>query len=551
MRYFNLFSGLSVQSLCGGGWRFKIDENDIGNTEKWYLTPLSNSSAAVVPSCWNNDFGLFDYEGIAWYQKDFIGGGNIKLQFDGIANEADVYLDGEYLGNHYGAFTSFSFIKKNLSEGKHSLTVRVDNTHNMTNSIPLSAVDWYHYGGIIREVKIISVPNNYIESIIVSYNLSKDLTAASVTLNISSVGDDIYSLLINGEEASQIHIQNGYNSIKLELNDIQLWDTENPYLYMFTLKKDSYEISERTGFRKIEAKNNKIYLNNKAVFVKGVNRHEEHPDWGFAVPEKLGLKDLQIIKSLGCNMIRGSHYPNSQYFLDLCDEEGILFWSEIPLWQYHEEQIENDALCRRAYAMTDEMISQYYNHPSIIIWSMHNECKTDTDVFLDFTKKMYLHIKELDSSRLVTYATNKVERDICLKWCDVISLNKYHGWYEGSTERWDTYLSNVGNILKNIGRKDVPVIMSEFGAAGIYGDCTLEGEKWSENYQADCIEKSINAFIKYKFIAGTIVWQYSDIRVCLQKSSDRARSFNNKGILNEYRKPKMSYYKLKEIYSKL
>lgn len=127
--------------------------------------------------------------------------------------------------------------------------------------------------------------------------------------------------------------------VNTKIENIKLWDIHKGELYTLTAQTEDDDLIDKIGFRKIEVSGCDILLNNKKVKFMGVNRHEEHPDWGFAMPPALNAKDMDILKNLNVNTVRGSHYPNTQLFVDMCDEEGIMFWSEIPMWGYEEERV--------------------------------------------------------------------------------------------------------------------------------------------------------------------------------------------------------------------
>ena len=142
----------NIKSL-NGAWKFKIDPARIGRDEKWYLG-LEKFDTVSVPSVWNTEFGLLGYEGYAWYEKSFyFGGGNMRLYFGAVMTECEVWLDGEYIGKHYGGFSQFDFLLSAIDAGDHTLSLLVNNSFDK-QSIPQIKVDWYHYGGIIREVEV-------------------------------------------------------------------------------------------------------------------------------------------------------------------------------------------------------------------------------------------------------------------------------------------------------------------------------------------------------------------------------------------------------------
>ena len=545
-----------------GFWNFKTDEKDIGKEEKWFKG-LKNSAIASVPSVWNIESGLLSYEGVAWYQKKvYLAKGTAKLCFDAVLTEADVWFDNDYLGYHYGGFSEFGFIINNIEEGYHTVTVRVRNIFDK-QSIPQEKVDWYHYGGITRSVRIEYLKGISILSNRFKYTLNDDLTKANCYFEAEiynaedkEISDEIEFYLGNKKVYSENITLKPFEtktilSKEFFEENIRLWDEGKPELYDIKVLSSCDDLLDRTGFRKIEVKNSKIFLNGREIELRGVNRHEEHPEFGFAFPQSLMKRDIDIILDLGCNTIRGSHYPNSKAFVDMLDSYGILFWSEIPIWGggFSQEALGDDVVVNRGLEMHREMLEFYYNHPSIIIWGMHNEILTATDEALQMTKKYYSFLKENGGNRIVTYATDKPMDDICLEYCDVISINQYFGWYYGDKHSWDEFLVDFEERREKLGLSDIPVIMSEFGCAAIYGEHTFDNIHWTEEYQAELLSYCVNAFHNHPMMAGFYIWQYCDMRTCLQAGLNRARGFNNKGIVNEYRKPKAAYFAIKKDYN--
>lgn len=549
-------------SLLDGIWRFKTDPENKGKDEQWYKNFPSDSMEIVVPSCWNHEFDLYDYEGWAWYATTFTTTErNINLMFHGVTGQAEIFLDGDYIGSHYGGFTGFEFLIKDVNPGKHTLVVFVDNTLDDMNTIPLARVDWFHYGGIIRSVELMELKTAWIKDYKISYQLNASFNEAALTLYVTLEGmneeeiSDQLNIYIDDELIKTVPVTIS-GEVKLQINNIvlkniKLWDPQRPNLYniQFELHKD--DVIERIGFREIKVENGKILLNNKEIKLKGVNRHEDHPDWGFAMPLKLMKRDMTIIKDLGCNAIRGSHYPNSEVFLDLCDQEGILFWEEIPLWGYPDKVLGNKVILDRGLQMHREMIKRDYHHPSIIIWGLHNEIDTRVQDAYDLTKSFVEKIRAIDNSRLLTYATMFPLEDICLSFVDIVSINQYIGWYGEELDEWPEFLEKVKEKLRNEGLSHMPIIMSEFGAGAIYGDSTFEGPKWTENYQEKYLDYTLKLFKDEPSIVGTYIWQYCDIRTSKEMCLSRPRSFNNKGLVNEYRKPKMAYWTVRKLYREM
>ena len=560
-RYFDEHKIQNVYSL-NGTWDFCTDPDRIGDNEKWYLK-LPTAEHVTVPSVWNTQMGLLEYEGAAWYQKQFYcDGGCIRLKFDSVMTLADLWIDGIRLEGHYGGFCQFERIAT-LTKGMHTLTVRADNTFD-EHSVPQKNVDWYHYGGIPRGVSYeilhgICVLNNRFD-----YELSDDLKNASgkFTLELfnaedAAVTSSLTVKLGDGNVYSTEVTLDGGASRTLTTDvftvcDVKLWDIEAANLYTVQINTDTYDLYDRIGFRKIEAKAGKIYLNGKEIEIRGVNRHDEHPEFGFAFPVSLMKRDIDIILEMGGNAIRGSHYPNSREFLDMCDERGILFWSEVPVWGvgFPIETLGNETVVQRILDMHAEMIAHYYNHPSIVIWGMHNEIHSETENAYNLTKRCFEIIKPIGGNRLITFASCRQFEDICFEFCDIICINAYYGWYNGEANEWDKFASQFRKRRAELGMENKPVIISEFGAAAIYGYHTFDNIRWTEEYQANIMEKCINLFHSDDMFAGCFIWQFCNIRTCKEMGLNRARGFNNKGLLDEYRRPKLAFIKVKELYNK-
>jgi beta-glucuronidase len=269
-------------------------------------------------------------------------------------------------------------------------------------------------------------------------------------------------------------------------------------------------------------------------------------------------KDLDLILDMGCNTIRGSHYPNSQIFVDMLDAKGIMFWSEIPMWGvgFSEASLLNDELMEKGFNMHKEMVKYYYNHPSIVLWGLHNEIPTYSPNSYHVSEKWSKYLRENGGNRLITHASCHPMKDNDMGFDDIISINIYHGWYryggyDGTWQDWEKMIEQFTERRKEMGWEDKPVLMSEFGAAALAGYHTpFDKVKWSEEYQRDLFEYTIELFHKTPYMVGTYPWQFANIRTSPSMDINRVRYFNNKGIVDEYRNPKLAYYKIKELYHK-
>ena len=545
-----------------GAWRFCKDPSDVGVKDAWF-DGLQSSYTVAVPSVWNTERGLLTYEGVAWYEKTFhTAGGCLRLCFGAVMTAAEVWLDGKPLGTHYGGFTQFDFIVPDVTAGEHRLSVRVDNRFDK-DSIPQTWVDWYHYGGIVRGVTVETLEGICVLSNRLEYTLSDDLTVASCTpvLELYNAaekeGSTALSFALNGEVRTHgdACVSGGaYATVTLprfSLTDVKLWNIGDANLYSIRITTDSDDLCDRVGFRLVEVKDGTVLVNKKPVEFRGVNRHEEHPEFGFAFPFSLMKRDIDLALEMGCNAIRGSHYPNAQEFVDLLDERGLMFWSEIPIWGcgFSDEALANPTVVSRGLQMHREMVKYYYNHPCIVLWGMHNEIHTQTPAAYDMSKLYYEFLKANGGNRLVVFADCHPYESICFEFTDVICINMYFGWYYGyEDDAWETFLARFCRMAEEKGIADKPIIMSEFGCAAIAGCHDDENILWCEENQVKQISACLKLFHAHPRVAGSFIWQFFDMRTCLEAGLNRARGFNNKGLMNEYRKPKLAYYAAQKLY---
>ena len=446
-----------------GAWSFKVDSAKVGKTEEWYRG-LKCAVTVNIPSVWNTEFGLLGYEGVCWYEKNFYFEGNLRLNFGAVMTECEIWFDGEYVGNHYGGFCEFSFIIPEVKAGEHRLTLMVDNSFD-NQSIPQKRVDWYHHGGIIRDVEAerlvgISVINHRFEymlddslknaearAIVELYNAENKTVSTFISYTVGNVTVYSEKLTLSAHEYKTVE------SEYIAIDGVKLWDVGAPNLYTVKIETDTDDLYDRVGFRHVNVSPEGIILNGKLIEIRGVNRHEEHPEFGFAFPPSLMKRDLDIIFDLGCNAIRGSHYPASRRFMDMVDEAGLLYWSEIPMWGwgFSPEALGDPVVIERGAQMHRDMLKYYFNHPSIIIWGMHNEIHCECEVAVPLTKKYYDILKADGGNRIVSYATDKPLKDLCLEYCDLISVNAYFGWYEGDMYQWETFFEKLRKRRASLG----------------------------------------------------------------------------------------------------
>lgn len=550
IRLFDTHRVRKIQEL-DGMWNLKMVGYD-----KIYQMP--------VPSCWEQHPDFLQYRGKGTYTKKIYIGQeeNIRLEFKGVSHTADVYFDNEKIAHHYNAFTPFSAIVKKVSEGEHEIRVDVDNTFGEHSALHIPN-DYYTYGGITRPVALETISDVYIKYVHFTPYMKNGNWNAKIEVAISNLSDKseeigIKITLDEHEINSTVAIdENGETTAVFEkcFYDVKEWSNGEPNLYMLNTVlvmngKEVDDLNERVGFRSVEVRDTKIYLNGEPIYLKGFNRHEDYAVDGCAVSLQHMVQDMDLMQDMKANAVRTCHYPNDERFLDLCDERGIFVWEENHARGLLLKDMQNPNFEKQCEDCIREMIENHYNHPSVIIWGILNECASETEEGRRMYKKQYEQIKNMDMSRPTTSATCRHFTDICLDLPDVVSFNMYSGWYKNCPidERNDQEIE----WIKNSGGDDKPIIVSELGAAAIYGYRDRSRCKWSEERQSDLIRDNLEIYMNDTRITGVFIWQFADCRVTEEGEwfATRARCHNNKGIVDEYRRPKIAYDTVKEMFEK-
>ncbi len=505
-----------------------------------------------VPGVWESSFRHFNYRGVGWYRREFVLPGaapvDLRLAFGAVTHSAEVFLDGRRLGAHHGPHTAFEFVVPAVRPGTHMLAVRVDNTHGPDKPLHRPGQDIYLFGGILQPVTLEILPPVAIRSASALPRKVGSRWLLDVEVAVAGKAPSVTATL-DGRPLGSVPLRrNGNGSATFDVGRVELWSPESPRLYTIRLEAGPDAWQERIGFRTVSVRGKAILLNGKPLWLKGVNRHEHHPDFGPALPPTIHARDIEILKQMGANFVRGSHYPNDPLFLDLCDEHGILFWEELSHWHASEADLGSPLFLQRSLEQLDEMVTQHAHHPSIILWGMLNEADTHAPVARKVVGALTRRFHQLDPTRPVTFASDRPERDCCLDLVDVVSCNTYPGWYVGSFDEAPNKLAEMIRLLnKRAGGK--PIILSEFGAAAITGCRSSENRKWTENYQADLLTRLLETIRDSGRVCGVAIWQYCDVRTCETAWYARPREYNNKGILSDYREPKLAFYAVQKAFT--
>ncbi len=539
----------------------------------WDFTPCQGENAGktykvATPCCFESHPEFTNYRGEGDYTTKFSidnggdKGQNIRLEFKGVSHTATIFLDGKKIASHYNAYTIFDVIIRNLTEGEHILTVRADNRFSSESALHIPN-DYMSYGGLSRPVALEILPEQFLRTLHVTPFRENGLWRArleAIVENISEEDAEVdLKLLLAGQISlvEKIVVKGGEQklvSTEMSFEKVAEWSEQNPALYFVTalLTKNGTAIDDlidRIGFREVKVNGKDILLNGKKLRIKGLCRHEDHPQFGCALPYAAMAADLEIIKHLGANSVRTAHYPNDEIFLDLCDEEGILVWEENHARGLSEEAMRNPNFEAQAEKVIEEMIAAHYNHPSIYIWGILNECASDTEYGRECYQKQFELIRKLDQSRPCSFASCKFKTDLCFDLPDVVSYNIYPLWYHDTPA--DEYLDDLYRWVQDAtGGAGKPFLITEIGAGAIYGYHNAYCSKWTEEYQREALQKQLNAVLHYPDCSGVYIWQFCDIRISEEWFGTRPRTMNNKGIVDEFRRRKLAYDVVKEIFEK-
>ena len=351
-------------------------------------------------------FHYFDesiYQMVSGYRKTFVPEEDwrdkqILLTIEAAGHQAEVYLNGNKMTEHFGGYTAFSVdLAPQLLFGEENvLVVKVDSRESINVPPFGNVIDYMTYGGLYREVYLDILDKTCIEDVFVktrrissmTYEISAEITCLQLQ------GDEIRVTLLDGAGAHVCTLGQSWQKV----TGIQEWHPDTPNLY--TLRTELIRngivvdvLDTRFGFREAVFKKDGFYLNGKKFKLRGLNHHQSYPYVGYAMPESMQKYDAEILKKeLGVNAVRTSHYPQSQHFINACDELGLLVFTEIPGWQH----IGDDAWKQIAMKNTEEMVLQYRNHPSIILWGVRINESMDDDALYTETNRI---AHELDSTR--------------------------------------------------------------------------------------------------------------------------------------------------------
>ena len=539
------------------GWRFLKAELPVETAMQY----AERGEAVTLPHTWNavdgQDGGNDYHRGRCWYVRELseeeTAGERLFLEINGANHTAEVFLNGEKLAHHEGGYATFRTELTGRLGKTNVLAIFVDNRDSQ--SVYPQKADFTFYGGLYREVRLIAVPEQHFELLKdgtpgVKVTPTVDLSTKTATVTVETWQNaDAVTVTVNGETKTVLS-ENGHAKASFTIENARLWDGVNdPYLYTAraTLMSGD-EISTRFGCRVFDFDSERGFLLNGRVYpLRGVARHQDRKGKGNALSFADHAADMAIIKEIGANTVRLAHYQHAQEFYDLCDENGVIVWAEIPYITMHMQGGRENTLSQMR-----ELITQCYNHPSIAVWGLSNEITAASAVNEDLLENHRLLndlCHRLDPTRKTVMANVfMLETDSpILGIPDLNSYNLYFGWYLGELEQTDEFFDEY-----HAKYPDRVIGFSEYGADANPAFHSSHPEKgdYTEEYQALYHEHMLRMIEARPYLWATHVWNLFDFAADGRDEGGK-HGENQKGLVTFDRQTKKdAFYLYKAAWNK-
>lgn len=579
-----------------GMWRFQIDWDEKGDEEKW-LDGIPGDEMIPVPASFQDfytDKRVREFTGDIWYESTVfipsgMKGSDVFLRFGAATHRAWVYLNGEKVGEHEGGFLPFlvDITKASRYGEKNKLVVKVNNELTETNipcgrTITLSDgrkmtkpyFDFYNYSGLQRSVYLISTPKNSIFDIDLSYKVKN--SDAEISYEVRTKGEGDVSLSLYDEDGNAVASIEGRKGT-FTLKNAHLWQVRNAYLYNLKVElKDRDELLDvyelPIGIREVKIEGTSFLINGSPVYLKGFGKHEDSDIVGRGFNIGVMKRDFELMKWIGANSFRTSHYPYDEEIYRMADREGFLIIDEVPAVGLFESLVNfldagtgkgaksffskptTPILLKSHLRAVEEMIARDKNHPSVIAWSLLNEPESTDENSVPYFKEVFEKAHELDiQKRPRTFAmesNSSTTRCKCHHFSDFISLNRYYGWYIlGGYEISEAEIKFRKEMddwaALNLNK---PFIFSEYGADTMPSEHKLPSVMWSQEYQCEVLNMLHSVFDSYDFVKGEQIWNFADF----QTTEGLMRvNGNKKGVFTRQRQPKDAAFLLKKRWESL
>ncbi|MDH6309542.1 beta-glucuronidase [Dysgonomonas sp. PFB1-18] len=530
-------------------------DHQVDNVSTWKEYDFDTAPVMPVPGDWNtHSDNLFLYEGTIWFRQQFLytpkSGNKVYLYFGASNYDTKIYLNGTKVGEHEGGYTPFNFdVTDIVKSGNNKLVVKVDNKRR-ADAVPTNNFDWFNYGGITRDVMLVELPQTFIQSYKVQLKKGTTNTLELKARMSAKTAGQTVTIEIPELKIKQTLTTDASGMASVEVKATpSLWSPESPKLYDVLVSSATDKVNDEIGFRTIETRGREIFLNGKQIFMKGISIHEEAAFRNgriFSEDEDRTL--LNWAKDLGCNYVRLAHYPHNEQMVRLAEKMGLLVWSEIPVyWTIHWEK---DYVYANALNQLDEMIERDQNRANIFVWSIANETP-HSDPRDKFLSSLAKYAREKDNTRLISMAMERKDKskeilsinDNMSEYVDIISVNQYVGWYDGTNEKLDRVKWEVDY--------EKPLMISEFGGEAVFGHHGDVSQIWTEEYQAELYRKTLRMIDeRMPYVSGISPWILKDFRSSRRLLPNVQDGFNRKGVISDRGDRKLAFYVLQEWFKK-
>lgn len=580
-----------------GMWHFCFDFEGKGE-EKGYPLGLKEYDEIPVPASYNDfytDKKYKEYTGDVWYEKTFYADQSFKdkdvdIRFFGAIHQAEVYFNGKKVCYHNGGFTPFSInINKLIKyDEENKIVVKLNNELSQT-TLPVGEYkvlkdgrkisnpyfDFFNYGGLIRPVKLVITPKTSIVDVTLNHELTK--SGSITTYNVEVVGKGDVVAEVYDADGNMVATAQGDKG-KLEIKNTKLWQVRNAYLYHFVFKVlnegkliDEYYLD--CGIRTVKVEGNRILINNKPVYFKGFGKHEDADFTGRGFNLACIKRDFELMKWMGANSFRTSHYPYSEEIYQLAEKEGFMVIDEVAavgmlkstrnavdaankdlkVASYFDQEIVQTKTLQNHLEAVHELITRDKNYACVVMWSLFNEPDTvNSDSCVPYFEKVFAYARELDvQKRPRSFAhiiASSPDKCKCTHLCDVVMLNRYYGWYVFGGAELDDGIAALDAELSEWDKQNKPIMFTEYGTDTYIGLTKIPAIMWTENYQVEYLNKYHEVFDKHPGIMGEQVWNFADFQTT--EGIIRADG-NKKGIFTRARQPKLAAFVLRDRWLKL
>lgn len=573
-----------------GLWKFRLDTDGVSRTENWQAARLADAVDMAVPSSFNDLF-THDFFGDIWYQTDLViprgwAGQRILLHFESATHRATVWVGDTEVVSHEGGYLPFEAdITAHVAAGE---TVRVTACVNNTlsfQSIPPGVIvdeqgvkkqkywhDFFNYAGIHRTVWLSATPKTYVDDITVVTGIPDPAgSTGTVDVTVEVAGEDADSagvqLVLRDPEGNQVATAHGANA-QLTVENAHFWSVGDGYLYDLEVKVvDTGEggtlidsVYQKVGIRTIAIDGTKLLLNGEPVYLKGFGMHEDHVTIGKAHSDAMMIRDFELLKWIGANSFRTSHYPYSEDVLDYADAQGFLVIDETPAvgqnmglgggifggqgYETFTPETVNDASREVHAQVIRDLVARDKNHPSVIIWSIANEPESHTQGSEDYFRPLFDVARDADPTRPVGFVNVMLSphgKCRVSQFADLIMLNRYYGWYVNTGDLAGAERDFRAEMAQWAG-DGKPIIMTEYGADTYPGHHELPAQPWSEEYQQAYLVANEKVFDEFDEVVGEQGWNFADF---MTVPGIMRVGGNKKGAFTRDRQPKLAAHHLR------